>query len=156
MTHLKYMLLVSRQGKVRLTKWYSPLSTKEKSKIIKDLTPIILSRKPKMCNILEYGDHKVVYRRYASLYFICGITTDVDNELLTLELVHRYVETMDAYFGNVCELDIIFNFHKAYDILDEMVMCDGAIAESSKKEVLQHILTMDQLEGNDNLERVLS
>jgi hypothetical protein len=27
--------------------------------------------------------------------------------------VHRY-------FGNVCELDIIFNFHKAYYILDEL------------------------------------
>jgi hypothetical protein len=27
---------------------------------------------------------------------------------------------LDRYFGNVCELDIIFNFHKAYYILDEM------------------------------------
>ena len=156
MTHLKYLLLVSRQGKVRLSKWYAPLSTKEKAKIIKDLTPTILARKPKMCNILEYSDHKVVYRRYASLYFICGITIGQDNELLTLELIHRYVETMDTYFENVCELDIIFNFHKAYDILDELVMCDGAIAESSKTEVLHHIAVMDQLEGNDTLERVLS
>lgn len=23
-----------------------------------------------------------------------------------------------SYFGNVCELDLIFNFHKAYYILD--------------------------------------
>jgi len=29
-----------------------------------------------------------------------------------LETVHHYVEVLDKYFGNVCELDIIFNFHK--------------------------------------------
>jgi len=29
-----------------------------------------------------------------------------------LELIHHYVESLDKYFGNVCELDIIFNFHK--------------------------------------------
>ena len=27
-------------------------------------------------------------------------------------MIHLYVEVLDRYFGNVCELDIIFNFHK--------------------------------------------
>ncbi|QLL32093.1 hypothetical protein HG536_0C02620 [Torulaspora globosa] len=156
MTQIKYSILASRQGKIRLVKWYSPYSTKEKQKVLKELTPLVLSRKAKMCNIVEYSDHRVVYRRYASLYFICGITPDVDNELLTLEVIHRYVETMDSYFGNVCELDIIFNFSKAYDILNEILMCDGSVAESSKKEVLQHVMTMDTMESSDNLDRVLS
>ncbi|QLG71406.1 hypothetical protein HG535_0B04480 [Zygotorulaspora mrakii] len=156
MTHIKYLILASRQGKVRLTKWFSPYSPKEKQKIVKELTPMILARKAKMCNIVEYSDHKVVYRRYASLYFICGVMPDVDNELLTLEIIHRYVETMDSYFGNVCELDIIFNFSKAYDILNEILMCDGSMAESSKADVLKHVMTMDSMEGNDNLDRVLS
>jgi AP-1 complex subunit sigma 1/2 len=35
-----------------------------------------------------------------------------DNELTSLEILHRYVEGLDGYFGNVCELDIIFNFDK--------------------------------------------
>lgn len=121
-----------------------------------DLTPLILTRKPKMCNILEYNDHKVVYRRYASLYFICGITNNQDNELLTLEIIHRFVETMDTYFGNVCELDIIFHFDKAYDILNELIMCDGSMAESSKKEILNNIHAMDAIQNNDHLDRVLS
>ncbi len=30
---------------------------------------------------------------------------------MALETIHRYVEILDKYFGNVCELDIIFNFH---------------------------------------------
>ena len=42
---------------------------------------------------------------------------------------------MDRYFGNVCELDIIFNFHKAYYLLDELVM-GGELQETNKKEVL--------------------
>ena len=45
-------------------------------------------------------DTKVVYRRYASLFFVCGISAG-DNELATLEIVHRYVEVLDRYFGNV-------------------------------------------------------
>jgi hypothetical protein len=36
-------------------------------------------------------DSKVVYRRYASLFFVTGIATG-DNELVTLEIIHRYVE----------------------------------------------------------------
>lgn len=68
----------------------------------------------------DQGDHicldtKIVYRRYASLFFICSIS-NTDNELLTLEIVHRYVEVLDRYFGNVCELDLIFNFQKAYAV----------------------------------------
>ena len=50
-------------------------------------------------------------RRYASLYFIACVSGD-DNELMTLEIIHHFVEVLDRYFGNVCELDIIFNFHK--------------------------------------------
>ena len=32
------------------------------------------------------------------------------------------VTVLDRYFGNVCELDIIFNFNKAYYILDEILI----------------------------------
>ena len=41
-----------------------------------------------------------MYRRYASLFFICEVG-DADNELIALELLHRYVEVLDQYFGNV-------------------------------------------------------
>ena len=32
------------------------------------------------------------------------------------------MEVLDKYFGSVCELDIIFNFEKAYFILDELIL----------------------------------
>jgi hypothetical protein len=34
----------------------------------------------------------------------------------------RYVELLDKYFGSVCELDIIFNYEKAYFMLDELLL----------------------------------
>lgn len=94
--------------------------------------------------ILRLSDTKVVYRRYASLFFIAA-TDNTDNELITLEIVHRYVEQMDKYYGNVCELDIIFNFQKAYFILDELLLA-GEMQESSKKNVLRVIGAQDSLE----------
>lgn len=89
-------------------------------------------------------DTKIVYRRYASLFFIAGCDAD-DNELITLEIIHRYVEQMDKYYGNVCELDIIFSFTKAYYILDEILLA-GELQESSKKNVLRCISQQDSLE----------
>ena len=62
-----------------------------------------------------------------------------------MEVVHRYVEQMDKYYGNVCELDIIFNFQKAYFILDELLLA-GEMQESSKKNVLRCISQQDSLE----------
>jgi hypothetical protein len=51
---------------------------------------------------------KVVYRRYASLFFVCGIGLQ-DNELVTLEIIHRYVEVLDRYFGNVSSRHIMIS-----------------------------------------------
>jgi hypothetical protein len=52
---------------------------------------------------------------------------------------------MDKYYGNVCELDIIFSFTKAYYILDELLLA-GELQESSKKNVLRCIGQQDSLE----------
>ncbi|XP_077987309.1 AP-1 complex subunit sigma-2 [Glandiceps talaboti] len=141
---MQFMLLFSRQGKLRLQKWWVAKPDKDKKKVTRELMTTILSRKPKMCSFLEWRDSKVVYKRYASLYFCCSIE-DKDNELLTLEIIHRYVELLDKYFGSVCELDIIFNFEKAYFMLDEL-MLGGEIQETSKKNVLKAIAAQDLLQ----------
>ncbi|KAI9143455.1 putative APS1-AP-1 complex subunit [Paraphysoderma sedebokerense] len=149
---LNYILLISRQGKMRLAKWFVTMPVKDKNKIIKDVTQMVLSRRTKMCNVLEYKDSKVVYRRYASLFFVAGIDSD-ENELHTLEVIHRYVELLDKYFGNVCELDLIFNFHKAYYMLDELLIA-GEIQESSKKAVLRVISQSDQFADAPETEEI--
>lgn len=63
---IQWALLISRQGKVRLSKWYSTMSQKSKSKIVKDVTQLVLARRvrwapltqSRMCNFIEYkGAH---------------------------------------------------------------------------------------------------
>ncbi|CDP16375.1 unnamed protein product [Coffea canephora] len=140
---IHFVLLISRQGKVRLTKWYSPYSQKERTKVIRELSGLILTRGPKLCNFVEWRGYKVVYKRYASLYF-CMCIDEEDNELEVLEIIHHFVEILDRYFGSVCELDLIFNFHKAYYILDELLIA-GELQESSKKTVARLIAAQDAL-----------
>ena len=60
---------------------------------------------------LQFRNFKIVYRRYAGLYFC--ICVDVsDNNLAYLEAIHNFVEVLNEYFHNVCELDLVFNFYK--------------------------------------------
>ncbi|KAI4389675.1 hypothetical protein MLD38_001876 [Melastoma candidum] len=76
-----------------------PYPQKERTKVIRELSSEILTRGPKLCNFVEWRGFKVVYRRYASLYFCMCINQD-DNELEVLEIIHHYVEILDRYFGS--------------------------------------------------------
>eukprot|EP00192_Tetraselmis_astigmatica_P017080 CAMPEP_0117669002 /NCGR_PEP_ID=MMETSP0804-20121206/11875_1 /TAXON_ID=1074897 /ORGANISM="Tetraselmis astigmatica, Strain CCMP880" /LENGTH=136 /DNA_ID=CAMNT_0005476981 /DNA_START=137 /DNA_END=547 /DNA_ORIENTATION=- len=116
---------------------------KDRAKIIREVCPLVLGRHQKMCNFLDWRDQRLVYKRYASLYFVCGVDQG-DNELLTLEIIHEFVEVLDRYFGNVCELDLIFNFHKAYYMLDEVLLA-GELQEPSKKLITRNIEAQDAL-----------
>ena len=49
------------------------------------------------------------------------------------------------FFIQVCELDIIFNFEKAYFMLDELLL-GGEVQETSKKNVLKAIAAQDLLQ----------
>lgn len=97
-----------------------------------------------------------------------------DNELAYLEAIHFFVEVLDSFFGNVCELDLVFNFYKVstdlvkgsksgvglsvfqigklmcvviqvYAILDEVFLA-GEIEETSKQVVLTRLEHLDKLE----------
>jgi AP-1 complex subunit sigma 1/2 len=140
---IHFLLLASRQGKIRLSKWYSPVGTKQKEKDSKEVVSLVLHRGAKLCNVIEWREQKLIYRRYASLFFICAVDA-TDNELLVLETIHHFVEILDKYFGNVCELDLIFNFQKAHYILDELLM-GGEVQETSKRVILRSMQGQDLL-----------
>lgn len=61
---------MSRQGKTRLSKWYMAASLKEKTRMIRDITSLVLSRPQKQCNFIEFKDKKIVYKR-------CGLNWHV-------------------------------------------------------------------------------
>jgi hypothetical protein len=59
---------------------------------------------------MQFCTHKVIYRRYARLFF--SICVDItNNQLVYLECIHLFVKILD-HFSNVCELDLVFTFNK--------------------------------------------
>ena len=139
MIHL--MLLVNRQGKIRLMKWYDSYLVSERQKYIKELSVMVIGRSARLSNVIELNNYKIIYKRFASLYFIT-LCDKEENELIILELLQHFVECLDRYFGNVCELDIIFNFHKAYYIIEE-ILSGGNIQESDRKEIYKILSEQD-------------
>lgn len=142
---IRFFLLQNKQGHRRLSKWYavSP-SDSERIKIENEIHRTIVTRDKKHTNFVEYRNIKIVYRKYAGLYFIFGMDVD-DNELLAMESIHLFVELMDQYFSNVCELDIVFHFNKVYSLLDELIL-GGEIQETSKKVILSRMLLLEGIE----------
>ena len=69
------------------------------------------------------------------------------NELAILELIHSLVETLDKYFGNVCELDLMYHFDKAHYIIDEMIM-NGCIVDTNRSNVLNPLTLLDKAGGS--------
>jgi hypothetical protein len=109
---IQYLLLQNRQGKTRLSKYYRAYTDEERTKIENDVHRIVTTRDPKFTNFVEYTQYKLIYRRYAGLFFTLCVDVN-DNELLYFESIHLFVELLDQFFGNVCELDLVFNFNKA-------------------------------------------
>jgi len=58
------------------------------------------------------------------------------------------VEVLDTFFSHVCELDLVWHFHKVYMILDEFILA-GEIQETSKKVILDR---MEELRENEAAE----
>eukprot|EP00004_Rigifila_ramosa_P014949 TRINITY_DN3443_c0_g1_i2.p1 TRINITY_DN3443_c0_g1~~TRINITY_DN3443_c0_g1_i2.p1 ORF type:complete len:180 (+),score=35.81 TRINITY_DN3443_c0_g1_i2:29-541(+) len=165
---ISFILVVNKEGQTRLSQYYEHLPLDERNAMEASLVRLCMSRTELQCSFVEYLRYKIVYRRYASLFFIVG-TDHQENELGVLEFIHAYVETLDQYFENVvwlsiltscfvcsgavccfwwshsvpqCELDIVLHLDKAHIILDEMVM-NGCIVETNKPNILGLLRTLN-------------
>ncbi|GCC24136.1 hypothetical protein chiPu_0002536 [Chiloscyllium punctatum] len=156
---IKFLLLVNKQGQIRLSKYYEPLEIHKRTLLETDVIKNCLPRTKDQCSFVEYKDFKLVYRQYAALFVVIGID-DAENELAVYELIHNFVEVLDKYFSRVCELDVSFceNFHflniriiqimfnldKVHIILDEMIL-NGRIVETNKSRILAPLLALDKM-----------
>ena len=140
---IRYVLVQNRVGKTRLSKWYVPYTEDEKHQLTVDIYRVLNARDSRYSNFVEFRNYKLVYRRYVGLFFVMCVDLD-DNELAILEAIHLYVEILDKYFGNVCELDLIYYFYKAYAALDEVIL-GGEIVDSSRQGVIQQLASNDAL-----------
>jgi len=140
---IKFVLMVNKQGQTRLASYFEWLPIQERVALETEIIRRCLLRTEFQCSFLEYRGFKVVYRRYASLFFVVAVDNDEENELAILEFIHSLVETMDKYFESVCELDIMFHLEKAHYIVEEMVT-NGFISENNKSNILKPIALIDQ------------
>ncbi|KAM7403788.1 hypothetical protein PAMA_004291 [Pampus argenteus] len=121
---IKFVLMVNRQGQTRLSRYYQPVELSRRAALEADVVRCCLSRKKDQCSFVEYKDFKLVYRQYAALYIVVGVT-DSENELSIYELVHNFVEVLDKYFSRVSELDVSFNVKCRTDLchLQQFILC---------------------------------
>lgn len=140
---IKFVLMVNRQGQTRLSRYYQPVELSKRALLEADVVRCCLSRKKDQCSFVEYKDFKLVYRQYAALYIVVGVT-DSENELSVYELVHNFVEVLDKYFSRVSELDIMFNLDRVHIILDEMIQ-NGHIVETNKSRILAPLTALDKM-----------
>ncbi|KAJ5073447.1 ap-2 complex subunit sigma [Anaeramoeba ignava] len=142
---IRFFLIQNRQGQTRLSRWYVPYEDEEKTKLTTEIHKLVSHREAKgLTNFAEYRTYKVIYRRYAGLYFVMCVDT-TDNELSILESIHLFVEVLDSYFKDVCELDIVFNFWKCYTAMDEMFLT-GEIQETSRQVIRARLDQLDKLD----------
>eukprot|EP01125_Pyxidicula_operculata_P003580 TRINITY_DN1467_c0_g2_i5.p1 TRINITY_DN1467_c0_g2~~TRINITY_DN1467_c0_g2_i5.p1 ORF type:complete len:170 (+),score=18.32 TRINITY_DN1467_c0_g2_i5:1082-1591(+) len=150
---IKAILVINNHGKPRVTKFFDVNGEERQKQLIREIFRLISKRSEHMCNFLEGGslwgkDTKIIYRQYATLYFIFWVDSS-ESELGILDLIQVFVETLDNCFENVCELDIIFNMDKVHYVLQEIVM-GGMVLETDQQKILQAFREQRELVKKEN------
>ncbi|KAJ3522519.1 hypothetical protein NMY22_g11856 [Coprinellus aureogranulatus] len=117
-------------GKARLAEWFAATTPQFKTEVVKDATALVLARKNKMCNIIEYKGSTVS----AVTSPVASVAYDGDN----------------SHCSNRTNTISISNLQQAYQLLDELVT-SGELVDSSSKRVLMLAKAADVLEGEEVL-----
>ena len=100
---IKFILMVNKQGQTRLASYFDWYPVQERVALETEIIRRCLLRTEYQCSFLEYRGLKVIYRRYASLFFVVAVDGEDENELAVLEFIHSLVETLDRYFVIHCQ-----------------------------------------------------
>ena len=73
---IKFVLMVNKQGQTRLASYFEWLPLEERTSLEAEIIRRCLSRTEFQCSFIEYRGYKVVYRRYASLFFVVAVDGD--------------------------------------------------------------------------------
>lgn len=141
-------MVINNQGKPRIVRFYDEVSLENQNATVKRVHSIVTSRTDDLCCCFAVDaslpNKKIVYRHYATLYFIL-IVDDAESELGILDLLQVFVQVLDSVFENVCELDLIYHYEKVNFVLDEMVMA-GMVLETNVESILAAVNHGKQLE----------
>eukprot|EP00729_Bicosta_minor_P014357 gene14357-19618_t len=134
---IRFFIIQNRAGKTRMAKWYQNFEEEEKQKLIEDTHAVVSIRGKEHTNFVEFRQYKIVYRRYAGLFFCLCVDVN-DNDLAYMEAIHNFVEVLNTHFTSVCELDLLFNFYVVYALVDEMFLA-GEIQDTASAKVLSRL-----------------
>lgn len=108
-------------------KFYTNVDLPTQRLLLQQVHQLISTRTSQECSFLtppklleDLDDIKVIYRHYATLYFVF-IVDDQESELGILDLIQVFVECLDKCFTNVCELDLVFGWQVLQTVLEEIV-----------------------------------
>jgi AP-3 complex subunit sigma len=118
-------------------------------RIIRDSFSLVSKRPDHLCNFIDtnilFGtETKLIYRHYATLYFIF-VVDESESELGIMDLIQVFVEALDRAFENVCELDLIFHVDRVHYILDEIIM-GGMVTETNLTEIMRSLDALNKTE----------
>jgi len=85
---IKFVIMVNKQGQTRLASYFDWIPMAERSVQEAEIIRKCLSRSETQCSFVEHRGMQIIYRRYASLFFIVGCSIDSENELGVLEFIH--------------------------------------------------------------------
>ncbi|KAI7858428.1 AP complex, mu/sigma subunit [Circinella umbellata] len=136
---ISFCLITNRRCQTRFIRYYDELP-QDPTAFELNIARECIIRKPAHALFVQVGKYKIVYRVYASLYFIFGYERD-ENEFAILELIQNCVETLDVYFEKVTELDIVCNIEKVHMIMEETV-AKGYCLETNQARILEGVTAL--------------
>uniref|UniRef100_A0A8C1Q852 AP-3 complex subunit sigma-2-like n=2 Tax=Cyprinus carpio TaxID=7962 RepID=A0A8C1Q852_CYPCA len=144
---IKAILIFNNHGKPRLIRFYQYFAEDMQQQIIRETFHLVSKRDDNVCNFLEGIYFTLIYRHYATLYFVFCVDSS-ESELGILDLIQVFVETLDKCFENVCELDLIFHMDKVHYILQEVVM-GGMVLETNMNEIVAQVELQNRMEKSE-------
>ncbi|CAO3612563.1 unnamed protein product [Cunninghamella blakesleeana] len=136
---VSFVLIVNKKGQTRYSRYFDSIPLKEDIPTFEfEIATQCIKRPPHHTLFFNYDGLNIVYRNYASLFIIVGSNKE-ENEFSLLEWIQLFVETMDAYFDRVTELDLLFQLEKVHMIIEELLP-KGIVGETSQERILSPFL----------------
>ena len=140
---IRCVLIVNEEGEPRLVRFYDQTRIGAEQHMVVKLAYDLLKNRNSDCCFLKTSkiDGTLIYRHYASLYFIV-IADECESELGILDLLQVFVHILNNCFENICELDIVYHYDRVNYVLDEMVMA-GMVLETNTEVLLSTLADLN-------------
>ncbi|KAG7865174.1 hypothetical protein KL918_004756 [Ogataea parapolymorpha] len=112
--------------------------------LLQQVYELVVARTDAQCSFLtppplleDHSDIKVIYRHYATLYFVF-VVDQQESELGILDLIQVFVQVLNTCFHNVSELDLVFGWQVLEAALEEIVQ-GGMVIDTSIRKIFAAI-----------------